>query len=293
MILNDSGVVFNEVEHTYTLNGKELHGITGFIRDIIFPEKYKFVKPEVLEAAAKRGSEIHKGLEMINIGFNPAEYRPEYRSYRRIIETFDLNPLCGEYTVTDGDFFATNIDCVYTRKDEIIIVDYKTTSKLDIDYLTWQLSVCAYLFELQNPHLKVNVIAGMWLKHEYSDYVVLQRKSDEEVEEFLSAAKSGQLFCANKEALQLLYDVEAEIIAIEEEQKKAAQRKSELQDTLRKAMEKSGTVLLRTERLTISYRRAHKTAKFDAKSFKEENERLYNQYVKEVEVKPTVLIKYK
>lgn len=37
MKLNDSGVVFNPVGHTYTLNGKMLNGITHVIKDKLFP----------------------------------------------------------------------------------------------------------------------------------------------------------------------------------------------------------------------------------------------------------------
>ena len=55
--LNDCGVVFNAEHHTYTLDEKELSGITSIIGKYIFPNMYSNVSESVLEAARKRGSQ--------------------------------------------------------------------------------------------------------------------------------------------------------------------------------------------------------------------------------------------
>ena len=293
MQLNDSGVIFNEEEHTYTLNGRQLNGITQYIKQYICPDKYKFVSDAVLARAAKRGSEIHKGIELMNLGFMPHENKPEYENYRSIVYNRGLTPIANEYTVTDGDFFATNIDCVYTRWDEIIIVDYKTTAKLDHDYLAWQLSICAYLFELQNPQLKVSQLAAMWLRDDKADFVTFERIPDDDVEDFLQAAKNGDLFVPNKDALAVLYDVEQEIINIDQAVKQAEERKKQLQEILKVAMERSNTVPLKTDRLSITYKQPSKQKRFDSKRLKEEKPNVYNEYLTVTDVKSSVLITIK
>ena len=58
-------VEFDELAHTYTLNGKQLSGITGIIKNYLFPDMYKGVHERTLEAAAERGSSVHSQVQMI------------------------------------------------------------------------------------------------------------------------------------------------------------------------------------------------------------------------------------
>lgn len=291
--LINSGVVFNEEAHTYHLDGKELHGITKYISNYICPNKYTFIKQDVLEKAAKRGSEIHKGIELMNNGFLPYDDKPEYRNYQYIVDTWNLTHIASEYTVTDRDFFATNIDGVYHRNGEIILVDYKTTAKLDHEYLKWQLSINAYLFEKQNPHLQVSVLACMWLRGDKWDYATYERVPDAEVEEFLFASKNNSLFVPNKDALAVLYDIEQEIINIDRAVKEAEERKKQLQQILMVAMDRNNCLSLKTDKLSIAYKRGGTQKRLDSKRLKEENEEMYNKYLTEVEVKPSIVITIK
>ena len=64
IMLNGCGVVFNAEHHTYTLDGKELSGITSIISKYIFPDMYSNVSESVLETARQRGSIVHSELEM-------------------------------------------------------------------------------------------------------------------------------------------------------------------------------------------------------------------------------------
>lgn len=293
MKLNNSGVIFNEELHTYHLDGKELHGITKYIKDYICPDKYYAVPDSVLQKAAERGSEIHKAIEMMNLGFMPYFDLPEYVNYRAIIDTHRLNPIANEYTVTDRDFFATNIDCVYECDGKIVIADYKTTAKLDHEYLRWQLSINAYLFELQNPHLKADTLIGIWLRGEQYACEEYERIDDDTIREFLSCAKNNSLFVPNKDALAIVIDVEREIIKIEQELKRAEERKKKLQEVIRIAMENNGTLSLKTENLSISYRKPSTSMRFDSTKFKAENEELYKKYLTPTEVKASVKITIK
>ena len=59
MKLNQSKVIFDPQEHTYTLDGMLLQGITGMIERQLFPDKYSGVPEFVMKRAAERGSFVH------------------------------------------------------------------------------------------------------------------------------------------------------------------------------------------------------------------------------------------
>ncbi len=71
------------------------------------------------------------------------------------------------------------------RTKKISLGDIKTTASLDREYLSWQLSIYAYLFELQNPLIKVDKLFGIWLRGNKSELVEIERKPDAEVKRLL------------------------------------------------------------------------------------------------------------
>ena len=64
MKLNESPVLFNEVEHTYTYEGKTLSGITSIIHKLIFPDLYSGVSQSTLAQAAERGTRMHNFVQL-------------------------------------------------------------------------------------------------------------------------------------------------------------------------------------------------------------------------------------
>lgn len=50
---------FNENNHTYTFNGKELISTTQLMRKHNLSPNYDMVNPEVLQSKAKKGTLIH------------------------------------------------------------------------------------------------------------------------------------------------------------------------------------------------------------------------------------------
>ena len=53
--LNKSQVVFSELDHTYTLDGKSLSGVTSILNRQLFADKYSGISDEVLNKAAEYG----------------------------------------------------------------------------------------------------------------------------------------------------------------------------------------------------------------------------------------------
>lgn len=277
--LNISPVVFNEEEHTYTLDGKLLHGITGMLGRQLFANKYTGIPQYILDAAAERGSRIHKDCEFVDsTGLPPAT--AEGRNHVKLINGYTV--LANEYTVSDNDYFATNIDRVQCCGEEVSLVDIKTTSKLDEEYLSWQLSIDAYLFELQNPHLKVSKLYAEWLRgEEIAKMVEIPRKDDDTVITLLNCEKNGDKYLVPVENEKALITKSAVDILIEAKQMAEyyTNRYKEIEEALLKAMAESGTKQWNTEKLKATYTPAGKNDRFDSKKFQAENPELYKKYL--------------
>ena len=145
-------VFFNAEEHTYTLSdGTKLSGITSIIHKYLFPCMYDGVSESVMNAARDRGHAVHDELQLLFNKF-PTEMlvRPETHAYIRLAKKHKLKQIAAEYLVSDDATIATCIDSVLQLDDnKVALVDYKTTSKLYPEYLQWQLSIEACLFEAQ------------------------------------------------------------------------------------------------------------------------------------------------
>ena len=156
--LKDSGVIFDEENHTYKLGEKYLSGITGVLHRHLFPDEFDGISESVLNHAAQYGTSVHKSIEnfesqWINDGSQ------EVADYIQIIKDYNLSHEISEYTITDGENYASNIDKVYRVSDDTFnLADLKTYSAMSPDKLEkakWQLSIYSMMFEKQNPKAKV------------------------------------------------------------------------------------------------------------------------------------------
>ena len=241
-----SNVIFNEEAHTYiTPEGKKLSGITGMIDRQIFGGKYSNTPDYILQPYADFGSMVHQELdEFYTVGINPTT--PEAK------KAITMLPICeaSEYLVND-DYFATKIDFVSTSFD---LYDYKTSRVLDLERLSWQLSVCAVLFEKQNG-FPCGKLYGVHLRYENCEIVEVPRKSDEMVLSLLQAEKNHeQYFIAETEETRLnrLISLENTIIQIQKEAEYYEERKKELLAFFEQKMTEVGMKKIETDKLIIT-----------------------------------------
>ena len=289
--LNISPVVFDESEHTYMLGDRQLFGITGMLSRQLFANKYSGIPQRVLEAAAERGTRIHKDCEAYDNGGTPETQEGE--NYARLRK--DYMVVANEYTVSDNEYFASNIDCVWCDGNEVILADIKTTSHLDEDYISWQLSIYAYLFELQNPDLKVSRLYAVWLRGDIAKLVEVARKDDDAVVALMACEKCGESYLVPEEDAQALIAHSAVDILIEAKQMAEYYKKryEEIEEALLKAMVESGTKQWQTDRLKATYTPAGESERFDSKRFQAEHPELYSQYMTKSTRKETVRITIK
>lgn len=146
-------ISFDKQTHTYTNDGRLLLSVTEVIKRYVFPDMYSNVPEEVLNKAAERGTATHAIIERY---ITDSLTNEDYEEHKADIDAF-INEITkqhlflaqSEHTVSDGELLAGTIDIIGMCNDGIterlMIADVKTTSKLNIEYLQWQLSLYSYL----------------------------------------------------------------------------------------------------------------------------------------------------
>lgn len=285
-----SPVVFDEIDHTYKLGELYLSGITGMLSRQLFQGKYDGIPEHIMERAREKGKSIHSEIEMYNNGFTPSDPSPEFMAFMML----DLHVIASEYIVSDEKHFATPIDIV---DDRVILYDIKTTYKLDKEYCAWQLSICAYLFELQNPTLKAQGISAIWLRDGKAEVVPLVRKPDEDVRRLLVCELYGEKFqpspldiAISDDDLLTIKNAEAEIINIKKSLEEAEAKATELKKVLLKLMIENGVDKYEGEGVTLTVKRGYERTSLDSSKIKNEMPEVYKKYGKTTNVKPTLTI---
>ena len=295
-MLNKSSVIFNQEEHTYTLNGVPLSGITSVLERNLFQRKYDGIPKHILDNAAERGSFIHEQIELVDsIGIIPP--CEEATNYISLMKEQKLVVEDSEYLVSDNTHFATQIDKVYKKNETTYhLGDIKTTYKLDTEYLSWQLSICSYLFEIQNEGCKVDRIFGIWLRGDKKEIVDVKRISNEIIINLLACDVNGVQFKKPEYEYNLPAEyrsIENAIAEIERQEKYWKEKKKELLDGVMKNMVSSGAYKYDGESIQFVRKKDSIRKDFDKKSFENDYPELYEKYIKETPIAGSVTLKIK
>ncbi len=156
--LKDSGILFDEVAHTYLLGDKYLSGITGML-DRQLGYSYENVPENVLEDARIYGTALHKELEDFDARWI-CSGSIECADYIKLCKENGLVHEASEYTVTDGVAWASNIDKVFRTSEQLFtladVKSYGAMTPQKLEKGKFQLSIYSYMFELQNKGAKVD-----------------------------------------------------------------------------------------------------------------------------------------
>lgn len=284
--LKRSEVIFDKEEHSYSLGNKQLRGITGIIKKHFFPTKYKDVPPEILKAAAERGSLIHEEIENY-IMKGEFGFTDEFNLWKEYTDINGGNAL-SEFLVDDGENIATAIDIVHCTPIGWILRDVKTTYTLDKEYLSWQLSILAYLFERQTGE-KVSAICADWIKNGVFSSVQIDRKSDEEIEKLLKSEFSGEIY--TPEGLVLAEDEIACVNRLAMLLTGLKEQEQSVKDMIKLKMLEQGLKKAEIGNLQFTYIASTARQSFDSKLFEKEHPEIYCKYIKTSNVSDSVRIK--
>lgn len=295
MNLVKSPVLFDELNHTYTLDGKELSGVTALLSRQPFSDKYSGIPEDVLAKAAEYGSNVHERIELSDT-FGGSDDDAIVATYRRLKEQHGLTTLANEYLVSDNDYIASSIDIVFEGYD---LCDAKTTSRLDEEYLMWQLSIYAYLFELQNPGKKAGKLYALWIpKPQYGSPALKEvpRIDAETVKALIEADKRGEKFIppptlTTTQSLTIKEQVISEVVRLDRELKALEAKKAELQAGLLTLMKGAGIKTWKCEQLSLSVKAASTRISIDSALLKEKYPKVYQECVKISPVKESLIIK--
>lgn len=296
--LKQSTVEFLPEEHEYWSDDVKLNGITGFLSKYLFPDKYSDVPPAVLKKACERGSLIHAQISDSVNGFRHSEELQETLNFYFLAESKGLKFISTEYLVSDNSFIASPIDLV---GDNFDLYDIKTTAVLDSEYLSWQLSIYAYLFELQNGFPCGNLYA-IWLKGSKKKLVEVAKIDEDIVKDFLFHCQFGDgefknplaelaestksLLADITDAYRTIRDLKADIAEVEAE---ISSKTSKVQDLIKKEKKTK----IETDEIRITYVAPVEKKTFDSKKLKAENEDLFMQYIKHSTSKESIRVKLK
>lgn len=299
--LIESDVKFIESEHKYiNANGKELSGITKMINSLVFPEKYNGVSDEVLAAAAERGTLIHNMCEEFAINGTVQDFMPdEVANFVNLVNQHGIEFGKAEYLVSDGgQNFATMIDLLDKSKN---LYDIKTTSTLDEEYLSWQLSCEAVLFEIQNPGVEVGKLFAIWLKNDRCELREIKRYPDEAIEALMVAWVDGTVFDNPMKkiapidlgTIEQIRNLETHIVELEETTKELKKQRERLTSGILAIMMDKGVKRWETDNVKITVKSAYQRSGIDTKKLQEEMPEVAKKYEKITTVKESLLITLK
>ena len=323
-------ILFDDVAHTYTRlsDGKVLCGVTTLLRNMGLSADYGGIDEKVLQRAAERGKLVHalcNKTDIINEELTDFDVIDMYNSlreqghisiledetgmyeaneYLRLRKEQGLMPVTYEYLISDGENIASCIDEVYTtellqKENAVILGDIKSTSTIHHLPLNWQLSIYKYLFELQNPGIKVAGIIGIWLpKRQYGEAKIFDAEeiAVNDVIRLIQCFANGEEFnpiapIAPKQdnllaPIQDLADVLRKIDVLKK-------RETEIREQMAQWMVENNVPIIEHDGVSVMYVPGTLSKRFDSRSFKADHKDLYEQYCKETMVKESIRVKIK
>ena len=287
-------VAFNEWLHVYTASdGHTLIGVTELMKRHGLSPDYGGISKDVLEKAAARGTAIHQLLQDYDDGKAVIEDE-NLKAYKAL----GLKVHCSEYLVSDNEIVATFIDKVL---DDCSLADVKSTSTVHRRPLEWQLSIGAYLFELQNPGKKVPHLYCIHVRDGKAKLIEVSRIPNDAVERLLECERCGVVYSDNTVPADAALALEEQAVVLAEQLdqiarlklaiKETEQASAELQQRLYDYMTENNLDEMACELGTFVRKSPYTKKSLDSTRLKKEKPELYEQYLKESEIKGSITFK--
>lgn len=301
--LRDSGVLFNKELHEYWLGNKQLSGITGMLQRQLFPDEFEGIPDNMIKEAARYGTEVHESIELFDSSW-VNDGTQEVQNYISLCNENGLVHEKSEYTVTDGENWASNIDKVYRVSDDVFslgdIKTYGTMTSDKIEKARWQLSIYAYFFELQNKGAKVDKLFILHIRNKeksdgtfdhISEILPVKRIPSDICKELLDADIQGKQF-TNPYSIPDKYKEQEEYI------RKLIQTKNETEEELSRIkseilsdMEAMGVRTWETRAMRLTRKMPSVRVSFNATKFKEDHPEIdFTPYERTSNVSGSLLI---
>ena len=200
--------------HEYWLGFGTLQGVTTILKNVIFYDKYSDIDPAVLRRAADRGTAIHEAIQAYLDGQPQPACAPEFEgvvaaaleSFKMFQQTTKVGTwqhVASEHMVSNEEDVASKVDLIeaehtFDESYDLILVDIKTTSELDEEYLSWQLSTYKVFFEARNGFGSWNAIRlyAYWydIPNNRWSYLPIPFKGYDAVADLVQAYRDGEMW---------------------------------------------------------------------------------------------------
>ena len=285
--LTTSPIIFDPEAHEYLHIGEDFastvySGVTSILKQVLFPNKYKDVGDDVLARAAARGTRIHELCQASDTiptdrREGDEQYDAEVTNYELLKASNGITMIANEYLVSRDDWgVASQIDCVDSEGN---LYDIKTTYRLDPEYVSWQLSFYAEMYEHQNPTLKAGKLYAIWLRGTESKLVEVPRKKTEQVEQVIQAWQAGEtLTTAEGDDIDRLVAIEEQIAILKDSLSELETKRTQALEPIQARMIEDGVKSVDNPHIKITLVADSTSTRFDSKRFKADHSDLFEEY---------------
>jgi hypothetical protein len=173
-------VEFIKDTHTYLVDGVIVPSVSTILKEVVFSDKYKDVPDFVLKRAAEFGTAIHDAIEHNDSILLNDEQQVVYDRWLALKDTHNITPVKHEQIVHYEKEYAGTFDMIAMIDGEECLVDIKTTYNLDVEYLSWQLSMYALAYGFSGR------LYAIWLpKKRPAQLIEIKYKEQYEIDELL------------------------------------------------------------------------------------------------------------
>lgn len=290
-----SFIVFDKETHTYTdaATGQVLPSVNQII-NAVYGSGVEFVNPELLKAAAQRGTNIHAECEQAIKGLTEYKY-PETTAFMDWAKSkLDLSQARTEVILSVEGKFAGTADLLCGG-----LFDYKTSRNKPTKSMLghWQKQLSMYYYAEKKAGREPEKMTVLHLTGNTCTPYELEYLGDAWVEETLTAYYEGRKIEEKREIATDLQTIDQNTLArFSDVLETIANLEKEIEpirEQIKDEMEKRGILNLKLGNVSISYVAPTKRKTFDTKRFKADNAEMYEQYTKESEVKSSIRIKIK
>lgn len=290
-------IIFDEVAHTY-LNertGQIVPSVTQIL-NFVYGSGLENAPSYFVERAAIKGTKIHKEIESFidteDFAFVKSEETKNFVSYA-IKHKLNLKKAKTEQVLHANTAFGEvcgTADLILGKE----LIDYKTSKTATKEQLKkWQMQLSFYKYMAKRMGMTINKLEVLHLTAFNCEPFELEYLGDDFVLETMEMYSKGEK--ANKKQGTALKTVDSKSLAVLSQTIRhiAELEKSiePIRERIKKEMEKRSITALKLGDVSITYISPSKRKAFDTNRFRQENEALYNKYVKETEVKSSIRIK--
>ena len=264
-----SEVIFIEEPHGYISKENEpILGLTSLLAKHGITKDVSNIPKHFLKKAGNKGTLVHQQIEDYdNLGIMPTdEWAIPYT-------TINLKVLASEFLVNYENIVATQIDKIL---EDFSVCDIKTSREVDIQGVTWQCSIGAYMLEKQS-NIKVPKIYCIHLREGKVNMFELERISDEYIEKLFECEENNTIYTLpslptpNTTAISLPNTLNNKAKRLYSAISKINQLKEQLDDEITEFMKENNLYSIKTEDISFTLVKPSTSETFDKKAFIKDN----------------------